>query len=291
MMLSFSFAIPKVLYALRTAPCFLSPDLQSFDETLCTILKSIVNVHIDNDSVWLQASLQVRAGGIGIRRSAQLAPSAHLASAAGCSELVHQILPPHLLDNPDFFETGLDLWREGIYPASCKQRNWDAPRIEVTFQLSFGVDKSAVPSMSPGNFPPRVWSLPQCSSVLPMGLRMDDNVIRIAVGLRLGLPLCRSHECSNCGAQIETFGPHGLSCWFSKGRHSRHASLNDIIKRSLDAAKIPPGAVWSLWQTAGWCIGGSMDKKENPGVGCYLCGYSGTIPHGTRGKRGRGYGR
>ena len=68
---------------------------------------------------------------------------------------------------------------------------------------------------------------------------MDGDVIRIAVGLRLGLPLCRPHECSNCGAQIEEFGTHGLSCRFSRGRHSRHASLNDIIKRSLDTAKIP----------------------------------------------------
>ena len=46
-------------------------------------------------------------------------------------------------------------------------------------------------------------------------------------------------ECSNCGAQIEEFGTHGLSCRFSRGRHSRHASLNDIIKLSLDTAKIP----------------------------------------------------
>ena len=31
---------------------------------------------------------------------------------------------------------------------------------------------------------------------------------------------------------------HGLSCRFSKGRHSRHAALNDLVKCSLDSAKI-----------------------------------------------------
>ena len=140
LLLRHSFAIPKVLYTLRTAPCFLSPDLETFDETLRTILTSIVNVRLDDVSAWLQASLPVRAGGIGIRRTVQLAPSAYLASATGCSELVHQILPPHLLDNPDpHFEAALDLWREGhphpppIHPASCAQRKWDAPRIEATF--------------------------------------------------------------------------------------------------------------------------------------------------------------
>ena len=68
---------------------------------------------------------------------------------------------------------------------------------------------------------------------------MDDEVVRIAVGLRLGLPLCHPHLCSGCGAEVGEDGIHGLSCRYSKGRHSRHAVLNDIVKRSLDAAKIP----------------------------------------------------
>ena len=72
-----------------------------------------------------------------------------------------------------------------------------------------------------------------------LGLRMDDDVVRIAVGLRLGVPLCRPHQCSNCGTDIDILGTHGLSCRYSKGRHSRHAAVNDIIKRSLESAKVP----------------------------------------------------
>ena len=34
-------------------------------------------------------------------------------------------------------------------------------------------------------------------------------------------------------------GLHGFSCRFSKGRFSRHSALNDLVKRSLDSAKIP----------------------------------------------------
>ena len=210
LLLRHSFAIPKVLYTLRTAPCSLSPDLETFDETLRTILTSIVNVRLDDVSAWLQASLPVRAGGIGIRRTVQLAPSAYLASATGCSELVHQILPPHLLDNPDpHFEAALDLWREGhphplpIHPASCAQRKWDAPRIEATFNslLESANQLSQARLLAVSRPESGAWlnALPLSS----VGLRMDDDVIRIAVGLRLGLPLCRPHECSNCGAQIE----------------------------------------------------------------------------------------
>ena len=51
--------------------------------------------------------------------------------------------------------------------------------------------------------------------------------------------MCRPHECSSCGAAVDELGTHGLSCRFSKGRHSRHAALNDIIKHALDSAKIP----------------------------------------------------
>ena len=34
-------------------------------------------------------------------------------------------------------------------------------------------------------------------------------------------------------------GIHGLSCRYSRGRHSRHSALCDIVKHSLEAAKIP----------------------------------------------------
>ena len=34
-------------------------------------------------------------------------------------------------------------------------------------------------------------------------------------------------------------GTHGLSCRFSKGRHSRHAALKDVLKGALESAKVP----------------------------------------------------
>ena len=72
-----------------------------------------------------------------------------------------------------------------------------------------------------------------------VGLRMDNEVIRITVGLRLGLPLGRPHACSDCGAPISDLDTHGLSCRFSRDRHSRHSSLNDIIKQTLTTANVP----------------------------------------------------
>ena len=78
-----------------------------------------------------------------------------------------------------------------------------------------------------------------CSPNLLCGLRMDDNTVRVAVGLRLGSTLCRPHTCQHCGADVNHLATHGLSCKKSEGRHHRHAAINDILYRALSSAKIP----------------------------------------------------
>ena len=82
------------IYTLRTSPCFLTPLLSEYDSLLQSISSDILNIHfLDGDSSWIQATLPGSAGGLGIRRAVQLAPSAFLASAAACSDLVYQIVP------------------------------------------------------------------------------------------------------------------------------------------------------------------------------------------------------
>ena len=93
LLLCHSLAIPKVLHVLQSSPCFASTLLSDFDDLLRDILSDVINVRLELGPAWLQAQLPVRAGGIGIGSAAQLAPSAYLASAAGCADLVHQILP------------------------------------------------------------------------------------------------------------------------------------------------------------------------------------------------------
>ena len=125
-------------------------------------------------------------------------------------------------------------------PSASRQRVWDAPKIEASIQslwdlaISDGA-KARLLAISCAESGAWLNALPLSS----IGLRMDDDVVRIAVGLRLGLPLCSAHTCSGCGGDVLEDGIHGLSCRYSRGRHSRHAALNDIVKHSLDAAKIP----------------------------------------------------
>ena len=78
-----AFTLPKMLYTLRTAPCFLSSQLQRFDDLHRSLLADIANVSLDaSDPAWAQAVLPGWSGGLGVRSASQLAPSAFLASAA-----------------------------------------------------------------------------------------------------------------------------------------------------------------------------------------------------------------
>jgi hypothetical protein len=88
-----------------------------------------------------------------------------------------------------------------------------------------------------------IWlSAVPCAS---LGLNLDDNALRVSVGLRLGSPLVLEHQCP-CGATVDKFGHHGLACKLSAGRHLRHNLLNDTLLRALQSANVaavrePPG--------------------------------------------------
>ena len=247
-LLRHSFSIPKLRHLLRTAPCFLSDRLVQYDSTLCSIISSVTNTPLAQDEkAWLQASLPVKLGGLGVRRAVQLAPSGYLASTAATAELVSTILPSthHSLPVPASV-LALKKWSEGhncVPPTgteAMKERNWDSISAEATASsllegASDDVERARLLAAMDKDAGAWLQALPISS----MGLRMDDSTLRIAVGLRLGSPICAPHLCQHCGAEVSASGTHGLSCKSSKGRHIHHAAINDIIHRSLTTAGLP----------------------------------------------------
>ena len=87
---------------------------------------------------------------------------------------------------------------------------------------------------------------------------MEDDTVRMAVGLRLGSSLCVPHQCTQCCVHVYSSGTHGLSCRKSADWHPCHAALNDIIKRALAAADIP-----CMLEPVGLC---RSDGKHADGV-------------------------
>jgi hypothetical protein len=70
------------------------------------------------------------------------------------------------------------------------------------------------------------------------GLRLSDEAVRVAVGLRLGASICQPHQCP-CGSTVDSTGTHALSCKKSSARIQRHSALNDLIFRAFVKAGVP----------------------------------------------------
>ena len=136
---------PKVIHILRCSPRVSHPSLQLFDSLLrSTLLSSdhITNItshHITNsdfsDSQWLQASLPVRDGGLGVRRVSSLALPASLASAASTLSLQNEILSGCAGSENTFFQTYLSSWSDSfgdvLEALPAKQSIWDRSGVVV----------------------------------------------------------------------------------------------------------------------------------------------------------------
>jgi hypothetical protein len=246
-LLKASFSAPKLLHTMRAAPCSGHAALQKFDELLRECVCSITNTDL-SDVQWIQASLPVKNGGLGVRRVSSLAPSAFLASAAGTRDLQDTILSKCDAPADSAVDDALAQWsvvhgQSGALPpvgsASTKQQEWDKPSIaadvaRLNASLPGRHHQARLLAVSAPHSGDWLHALPISSC----GLRLDDEAVRIAVGLRLGAKLCEPHQCP-CGAEVGPEGTHGLACKRSAGRITRHHALNDLVYRALGRANIP----------------------------------------------------
>ena len=122
------FSAPKVLHMLRCSPSVSHPFLEKFDALLKQAIQRITNSDL-SDLQWIQASLPVRDGGLGVRRVSSLALPAFLASAASTQSLQDDILTDCVQSESDFLQSYLAVWsaKFGDIPDALptKQPFWD----------------------------------------------------------------------------------------------------------------------------------------------------------------------
>jgi len=83
--------------------------------------------------------------------------------------------------------------------------------------------------------------------ITPCGLCLDDEAVRIAVSVRLGMAICVPHNC-HCGSLVDAHGLHSFVCRKAPGNITRHHALNDLVARAftsvgIQSSKEPHGLV------------------------------------------------
>jgi len=168
---------------------------------------------------------------------------AFLASAAGTASLQAEVLADCDVPEDPYWKEYLELWSASgndiPEPLPLKQSSWDRPgtekdRTSIESGLTTTLQRASFNAATSRHSGDWLQALP----ITSCGLKLDDEAIRVAVGIRLALYLCVPHQC-RCGSQVDSFGRHSLVCKRAPGRTVRHHHLNDVIARSLDSAGVP----------------------------------------------------
>jgi len=131
-----SFSAPRVHHLLRFSPSVDHETLTTFDDLLRSALSQITNSNL-TDTQWLQASLPIKDGGLGVRRVASLALTTfwHLLRVPSPSRMLSWLdmpaPPTHSLKR----SVRLGRTRSGHRPpppadVMHKQSHWDSPGIQ-----------------------------------------------------------------------------------------------------------------------------------------------------------------
>ena len=171
-----------------------------FDEQLRLALTKTCNIALTDDQ-WNQASLPVWSGGLGVRSVFMLASSAFLASAAGTLPLQSQILRNTQAAEGDT-STASKHWlsisglpSDASVPAGS-QRILDAIVVNHVYQTQLKNETNpyhrarllAAAAAHSGDW---LHAVP----ISACGLRLNNEAVRVAVGLRLCSELCQPYRC------------------------------------------------------------------------------------------------
>jgi len=207
-----SLSAPKLLHTLRSACCVDHDLLKAFDDELRSGVSSICNVSLTDDE-WLQASLPVRNGDLGLRRVSSLASSAFLASAVGTRQLQNHILHRTHQTHDDTYDwclaarvsLGIALPEDSN---THRQRIWDKAVVDSEYDrlLSKYTDpyhRARLLAAAAPHSGDWLHTLP----ISACGLHLEDSATRVAVGLCFGCAICETHP-RPCGSMVDPLGQH-----------------------------------------------------------------------------------
>ena len=190
-------SLPSLLFVLRSSHCYChSDDIAPHDECIRNTAESIRNVQFD-DTVWKQAKLPVRFGGLGLRSVVDQALPAHLSSRESCRRTHHAKFPPPSdpsVENADDVITTLASSDLKIPEDPVRQSNLD-------FLLCSALVAALKPILKQHRlacFMATTWKESgarlNCLPSTAIGCRLDNDNFRLAVSILIGLRICTAHR-------------------------------------------------------------------------------------------------
>ena len=120
------------LIGLRTTPCFMKTQiLEKFDLKVKESLISILNISLPQRS-YLQATLPIAQGGLGIRSALDIALAGFLSSVCATVQTVQSLIPPNLTytyDTNEYWNSAFSIWSQSFGSSMPElkiyQSSWD----------------------------------------------------------------------------------------------------------------------------------------------------------------------
>jgi hypothetical protein len=208
-------------------------------------MESILTLSMD-DGAWRQCTLPTARGGLGIRLASDLAIPCFVSSYFSSIPIDTGFLPRDFV--PKDVTDALGMWGTEFHNRvppiddQSQQKSWDDINSKRIFDdLSNRDDISECDHIrltNVSNKDSSYWL--QALPARQLGTCLEDVHFRLAVGLRLGMPLVNDHNC-RCASSVraDRFGRHSLSCKSAaQSRSLRHYTLNDVVRRALAQAGV-----------------------------------------------------
>jgi len=245
----------KVVYSLRSTPPEAHLDeLLSFDKDIRRCFEGFSNTYPDDDA-WLQASLSVRWGGLGLRSAHRHSPAAFLASRSSCHALCSEVDPSH------FWEVSQPMSAAALavqsFNSTVKQEHRvpvDVPDTLRQKALSEALDDALWAELhdgAAGNLRRQAhlallkqegsgsWLHAVPSPAFDNAMTSAQS--KVCLQRRLGLKVRPTPVfCPYCDGICDEYGDHDITCCSGGDRTKRHNRIRNRGNQKASAAALNP---------------------------------------------------
>ena len=246
------FALPKLSYLMRAVdPRHHQGSLVRFDTFVRKALEETLRVPL-LDHQWMQATLPVSAGGLGLRSAERHAACAYTASLAASADIMEEIRGK-ASDMEEMVH-----WHAGLIRGLAGEEDEEelTPAVVLASSqkiLSHRVDqhyskllndrvvdergKARLNSLTVRRAGDWLNTIP----VKALGLHLRPREFTVAVKYRLGVRVyTESGPCTACGEDSDVYGDHAVGCGSEGERIFRHNILRDAIHQTAKQASLAP---------------------------------------------------